>query len=130
MMHRILHPHRRNAIVYLDDILIFSQTLAEQKAHVEDILQAQRNVRLRLSEPKCVFGILKTSFIGFRVNRHGIHMEEKKVKAVRNWPIPKTPTELQGFLGLTGYYRKFVPKFAHQAHLLRNLAAKPKNEFI
>jgi len=73
MMHKILHPHRRNAIVYLDDILIFSKTLAEHKAHVEGVLRALRNARLRLSESKYVFGTLETSFVGFRVNRYGIH---------------------------------------------------------
>jgi hypothetical protein len=129
MMHRILRPHRRNAIVYLDDVLIFSRTLAEHKKHVEDVLQALRRARLRLNEAKCVFGTLETSFVGFRVNRHGIHTEEKKVKAVRDWATPKTPTELRGFLGLAGYYRKFVPKFAHRAHLLHELAAKPRNEY-
>jgi hypothetical protein len=82
MMHKILHRHRRNAIVYLDDVLIFSKTLAEHKAHVEGVLWALRNERLRLYEPKCVFGTLETSFVGFRVNRYGIHTEEKKVKAV------------------------------------------------
>jgi len=116
--------------VYLDDVLIFSKTLAEHKGHVEGVLQALQNARLRSSEPKCVVGILETSFVEFRVNRHGIHMEEKKIKAVCNWPIPKTPTELWGFLGLAGYSRKFVRKSAHQAHLPHNLAAKPKNEFI
>jgi len=129
MMQKILHPHRRNAIVYLDDVLIFSKTLAEHKAHVECVLRALRNARLRLSEPKCVFGTLETSFVGFRVNRYGIHTEEKKVKAVRDWAIPRTPTELRGFLGLAGYYQKFVPKFAQRAHLLHDLAAKSKNEY-
>jgi len=65
MMHKILHPHRRNAIVYLDDMLIFSGTLAEHKAHVEGVLQALRNVHLHLSEAKCVFGTLEMSFVGF-----------------------------------------------------------------
>jgi len=129
MTHKILHPHRQNAIVYLDDVLIFSKTLAEHKAQVEGVLRALRNARLRLSESKCVVGTLETSFVGFRVNRYGIHTEEKKVKAVRDWAIPRTPTELRGFLGLAGYYRKFVPKFAQRAHLLHDLAAKSKNEY-
>jgi len=115
--------------VYLDDVLIFSKTLAEHKAHVEGVLRALRTARLRLSEPKCVFGTLETSFVGFRVNRYGIHMEEKMVKAVRDWAISRTPTELHGFLGLAGYYRKFVPKFAHHAHLLHDLAAKSKSKY-
>jgi len=130
MMHKILHPHRWNSIVYLNDVLIFSKTLAEHKTHVEGVLQALRNARLHLSETKWVFGTLETSFVGFRVNRHGIHTEEKKVKAVRDWPTPKTPTELRRFLGLAGYYRKFVPIFAHQAHVLHDLASKPKSEYV
>jgi len=130
MIHKILHPHRRNSIVYLDDILIFSKTLAEHKTHVEGVLQALQNTRLHLSETKYVFGTLETSFVGFRVNRHGIHTEEKKVKAVRDWPTPKMPMELHGFLGLAGYYRKFVPTFAHLAHLLHDVASKPKSEYV
>jgi len=130
MMHKILHPHRRNSIVYLDDVLIFSKTLAEHKTHVEGVLQALRNARLRLSEAKCMFGTVETSFVGFRVNRHGIHTEKKKVKALQDWPTPKMPTELRGFLGLAGYYRKFVPKFTHWAHLLHDLASKPKSEYV
>jgi len=130
VMHKILHPHRRNSIVNLDNILIFSKTLAEHKTHAEGVLQALRNAWLHLSEAKCVFGTLETSFVGFRVNRHGIHTEEKKVKAVRDLPTPKTPTELHGFLGLAGYYWKFVPKFVHRAHLLHDLTSKPKSEYI
>jgi len=94
------------------------------------VLQALRNAQLDLSEAKCLFGTLETSFVGFRVNRHGIHTEEKKIQAVRDWPTPKTPTELRGFLGLAGYYRKFIPKFAHWAHLLHDLASKPKSEYV
>jgi len=130
MMHKILHPHRRNVIVYLDDVLIFSRTLAEHKAHVEGVLQALRNACLHLSEAKYVFGTLETLFVGFRVNKHSIHSEEKKVRAVQYWPMPRMPTELRSFLGLVGYYRKFVPKFAHRAHLLYDLAAKPRNDYM
>jgi len=130
MMQKILHPHRRNAIVYLDDVLIFSGTLAEHKVHVEGVLQALRNARLRLSEAKCMFGALETSFVSFRVNKHGIHTKEKNVRAVQDWPTPRTPTELRSFLGLAGYYRKFVPKFAHWDHLLYNLATKPRNDYM
>jgi len=130
MMHKILHPHRRNAIVYLDNVLIFSGTLAEHKAHVEGVLQALRYAHWHLSEAKCLFGTLQTSFVGFRVNKHGIHTEEKKVRAIQDWPTPRTPTKLRSFLSLAGYYRKFVPKFAHRAHLLYDLAAKPRNDYM
>jgi len=111
-------------------MLIFSGTLAEHKAHVEGVLQALRKARLRLSEAKCVFGTLEMSFVGFRVNKHSIHTEEKKVRAVQDWPTPRTPTELRSFLGLVDYYRKFIPKFAHGAYLLYDLAIKPRNDYM
>jgi len=129
LMHQILRPHRRHAIVYLDDVLIISKTLAEHKAHVDAVLQAIHRARLRLSDPKCIFGALETSFVGFKVNRYGIHTEEKKVAAVREWPVPHSPSALRSFLGLAGYYRKFVTKFAHRANLLYDLATKPKDEY-
>jgi transposase InsO family protein len=129
LMHRILRPHRRYAIVYLDDVLIFSKTLAEHKAHVDAVLQSIRRARLRLSDPKCIFGALETSFVGFKVNKYGVHTEEKKVAAVQDWPVPKSPSALRSFLGLAGYYRKFVFKFAHRANLLYDLATKTKDEF-
>jgi len=69
MMHKILHPHRQNAIMYLEDVLIFSKMLAEHKVHVEGVLRALRNARLRLSKPKYMFGTLEMLFVGFRVNR-------------------------------------------------------------
>jgi len=64
MMYKILYLYRRNAIVYLDDVLIFSKMLAEYKAHVKSIQRALRNVYLCLCESKCVFGTLETSFVG------------------------------------------------------------------
>jgi len=94
------------------------------------VLQALQKARLRPSEAKCVFGTLETSFVGFTVNKHGIHTEEKKVRAVEDWPTPRMPTEHRSFLGLAGYYRKFIPKFAHRAHLLYDLAAKPRNDYM
>jgi len=129
LMHRILRPHRRYAVVYLDDVLIFSKTLAEHKAQVDAGLQSIRQARLRLSDPKCIFGTLETSFVGFKVNRYGIHTEEKKIAAVREWPVSQSPSALRSFLGLAGYYRKFVLKFAHRANFLYDLATKPEDEY-
>jgi hypothetical protein len=129
IMCKILHPHRWNAIVYLDNVLIHSKILAEHKAHVEDVLQVLRREHLRLNGVKCVFGTLEMSFVGFRVNKHGIHTKEKKMKAVRDWETCKTPTELWDFLSLAGYYRKLVRQFTHHVHLLHKLMVKSRNEF-
>jgi len=129
LMHQILRPHQRYAIVYQDDVLIFSKTLAEHKAHVDAVLQSIRRARLRLSGSKCIFGALETSCVGFKVNRYGIHTEEKKVAAVQDWPTPDSPSALRSFLGLAGYYWKLGSKFAHRANFLYDLATKPKDEF-
>ena len=67
--------------------------------------------------------------MGFKVTRHGIQMEEKKVTAVREWPMPCSLSALRSFLDLAGYYWKFIPKFAHRVRLLHELAVKPKDEY-
>ena len=95
LTHQILYPHRRYAIVYLDDVLIFSKTLAKHKVPVKAVLQSIHCACLCLSDPKCIFGALETSFVGFKVNRYGIHTEEKKVAAVREWPTPHSPSALK-----------------------------------
>jgi hypothetical protein len=120
-MHRILAPHRRYSVVYLDDVLIYSRTLAEHQTHVEAVLQSIRRARLKLNEGKCFFGMLETTFVGFRVTKAGIATDEKKVAAIRDWPMPSSASELRSFLGLAGYYRKFVERFAQRAALLYDL---------
>ena len=67
--------------------------------------------------------------VGFRVNREWIHTEEKKVAAARDWQAPRSPSALRSFLGLAEYYRKFVHRFAHRAHLLHDMAGKSKDEY-
>jgi len=103
--------------------------LAEHKVHVEAVFQSVRRALLYLSDPKYIFGVLETSFVGFKVNRYGIHTEEKKVAAVREWSNPHSPSALRSFLGLAGYYRKIVSKFVHRTNLLHELANKLKDQF-
>ena len=124
-MHQVLKKNAKYCAIYLDDILIHSQTLMEHKQHVAATLDSIRKARLKLSGPKCEFGVSTTTFVGFRVSEAGVHAMEKKIDAITTWPAPLNARELRGFLGLAGYYRKFVDRFAHRSHLLYDLLSDP-----
>jgi hypothetical protein len=121
VMHRILAPHRRHAVLYLDDVLIYSRTLAEHQTHVEAVHQSIRRARLKLNKGKCCFAMMETTFVGFRVTKAGIATDEKKVAAIRDWPMPSSASELRSFLGLAGYYRKFVERFVLRAGITSHI---------
>jgi len=115
--------------VYLDDILIFSKSKAEHVAYVKRIYKILRDEQFHLQPSKCEFFTRDVEFCGFWVDGAGIHTEQAKVLAVQDWPTPTTPREVKGFLGLTGYYRKFIYHYAYKALRLNEIALKPKEEF-
>jgi len=112
-MHRILGPYKMFPIGYLDDVLIFSCGLAKHKMHVDTILLAIREAHLHLNERKCVFEATEMSFVGFKVNSSEIHAEGREIAAINDWLVLASTALLRSFLGLAGYYRKSVHKFAH-----------------
>lgn len=125
MMQSIFRPHLDDfVIVFLDDILIYSKTRDEHEQHVEKVLQLLRQNKLYAKESKCEFFKNEVSFLGHVVGERGISMEEQKVKAVRDWPVPKDVSDVRSFLGLAGYYRKFVRKFSEIASPLSELLQK------
>jgi len=112
-MHCILAAYKKFAIECFDDVLICSPSLAEHTLHVDTILLAIGAAHLRLNERKCVVGPTEMLFVGFKVNSSGIHMEDMKIAAINDWPVPGSTAQLWAFLGLAGYYKIFVNKFAH-----------------
>jgi len=108
-------------IVFLDDVLVFSKTLEEHERHMREVLAILREKRLFAKMSKCDLVRREVDFLGHRLGREGLGQEKAKTKAIVDWPTPKSRNEVQQFLGLANYYRKFVPNFSTVAAPLNNL---------
>jgi len=108
-------------IVFLDDILIYSRTLNEHRRHVRQALDLLRENQLYANEKKCAFFQESLTFLGHVVSAEGINMEKDKVKAIMDWPAPTNVTGVRSFLGLAGYYRKFVKNFSQIARTISQI---------
>ena len=116
MMNTVLYPVLGTKVLcYLDDVLIYSPTLKQHVEDVREVLELLRKNELFVKLKKCEFFRNKVSFLGHRVSGDGISVEEDKIKAIQQWPTPKTVRQIQSFLGAASYYRKFVPKFSQIA---------------
>ncbi len=109
--------------VYLDDILIFSNSLQEHTLHVRRVLQRLLENRLFVKAEKCVFHASSVSFLGSVVSAEGIGMDPAKVRAVMDWPVPDSRTALQRFLGFANFYRRFIHNFSQVAAPLTALTS-------
>lgn len=122
LMNKILQPYLdKFVVVYLDDILIFSKTPEEHLEHVAKVLKVLQDNQLYVGLDKCAFGLKEIDFLGHVVSADGIKPDPKKVTAVTEWPTPKSVREVRGFLGLTGYYRRFIQHYAQKALALTEL---------
>ncbi|KAL5516825.1 hypothetical protein EMCRGX_G002246 [Ephydatia muelleri] len=112
------------AAAYLDDIVIFSQTWKEHLGHLKSILKRIGKANLTVKEAKCQFGMKQCVYLGHVVGNGMVQPEGSKVKAVKSFPQPETKHQVKGFLGLTGYYRRFIPDYAAIATPLTDLTRK------
>ncbi len=109
---------------YIDDIIIFSPNLEIHIKHVSEVLSRLQNAGLVANLEKCEFFVPYIDFLGHRFSANGVFMDPKKVSAILEWPIPKCVKDVQSFIGLSNYYRKFIENFAKISHPLNKLTRK------
>ncbi|GJW40789.1 reverse transcriptase domain-containing protein [Tanacetum coccineum] len=112
--------------VFIDDILIYSRNEEEHANHLRMILELLRKEKLYAKFSKCDFWIRIVQFLGHLIDSQGLDVDPAKIKAVKNWTSPTTPTEIRQFLGLVGYYRRFIKDFSKIAKPLTELTQKNK----
>ena len=109
LMNEIFKAHLRKFIlVFFDDILIYSSTWVEHLKHVRIAFSILRAHHLAVKKEKCQFRQTQIKYLGHIISQNGVKVDPEKIKAMMEWPKPETIKALRGFLGLTGYYRKFI----------------------
>jgi hypothetical protein len=110
--------------VYLDDIIIWSQTVEEHLANVRTVLTALRDADLFVSQKKTQLFTTEVDFLGHHISQRGLEPDPKKVEWIKSWPIPKSSTEVRGFLRLIRYLALFLPHLADHTGVLTPLTTK------
>ncbi|GKC35849.1 putative reverse transcriptase domain-containing protein [Tanacetum coccineum] len=127
LMNRVCKPYLdKFVIVFIDDILIYSRNKEEHANHLRRILELLKKEKLYAKFSKCDFWISIVQFLGHLIDNQGLHVDPAKIEAVKNWASPTTPTEIRQFLGLVGYYRRFIKDFSKIAKSLTELTQKNK----
>ena len=122
LMNRVFHPYLDQfVVVFIDDILVYSKDSQEHEHHLRITVQILRENQLFAKLSKCNFWLKEVSFLGHIVSTDGIRVNPAKIEVVMNWRPPRNVTEVRSFLGLAGYYRRYVQRFSVIASSLTRL---------
>jgi RNase H-like domain found in reverse transcriptase/Reverse transcriptase (RNA-dependent DNA polymerase) len=126
MMNNILHPlvKRGKVLVYMDDIIIFTNTIEEHCKITREVLEILRQNNLFLKPEKCEFEQMTVEYLGVIVSHNSLAVDLVKAAAVHEWPTPRKMCDVQEFTGFLNFYRRFIPNFSCIAHPLYDLTKK------
>jgi hypothetical protein len=128
LMNGVFHEYLDKFIqVFINNILIYSQTTKEHDDHLRLVLQCLQEHKLYGKLSKCSFYQLKIHYLGHVISSEGIAMDPAKVEAIMEWPMPMNVLEVRSFMGLAGYYRRFVKGFSKIANQITELQKKNRN---
>ncbi|PIK41666.1 Septin-8-A [Apostichopus japonicus] len=129
MEHCVGDMNYKKCLVYLDDVIIFSQTFEEHLERLSAVLKRLTDFGLKLKPSKCNLLQNSVTYLGHVVSEHGVETDPEKIQAVKSWPVPQNVKQLRSFLGFTGYYRRFVEGYANIAAPLHGLTGnRPKQQ--
>jgi hypothetical protein len=114
-------------VVFIYDILIFSKTEEEHEKHLRLVLEKLRSNQLYAKFSRCEFWLTEVAFLGHAISAGGVSVDPSKVKDVLNWMPPMNVSDIQSFLGLAGYYRRFIQDFSKIAKPMKKLLEKNKD---
>lgn len=117
----------KTCFVYFDDIIVFAPDVSNLVQRCQDVLSSLRKHGLKLKPTKCVFAVDSVQFLGHVISAAGIEIDPRRIEQVRNFPIPRNPSDVKSFYGLCSYNRKFIRNFAEIAKPLTPLTGKPSD---
>nr|GFB77566.1 putative reverse transcriptase domain-containing protein [Tanacetum cinerariifolium] len=125
LMNRVCKPYLdKFVLVFIDDILIYLKNEKEHKEHLKAILELLKKEKFYAKFSKCEFWIPKVQFLDHVIDIRGIHVDPAKIESIKDWASPKTPTKICQFLGLAGYYRRFIEGFSKISKSMTKLTQK------